>query len=244
MRLKAPFITTILTFLALGLPAIAQTTQSQSGSSGGAAPATASQAPQPRASSSSSSRSSSDSDSDEAPARSSASADFTGNFQRTATGAGVTDKATYSGGFFLNYRYAFRPRSSVEVNGGFTTFTEYYHPTVYFVQSNVWEATAAYVFRPGASTPGRLKPFLEGGGGVLKFSVIQRGSLGGVTNTHPGAILYGGGFEWRKTPTSHISWRFGYRGLIYHAPQFGIIAQQTHAWTQMAEPFVGFVWQF
>ena len=241
MRLKAPFIMTILAVLALlGLPTIAQTTQSQSGTSG-ATTAPATQASQ----SSSSSRPSPESDSSEGIAsRSSASLNFTGNFQRTVSGDGVTDKATYSGGFFLNYRYAIRPRGSVEVNGGFTSFTQYYRPTVYFVQSNVWEATAAYVFQPEATKPGRLKPYIEGGGGILRFSIVRGGSQGGVSNSYPGAILYGAGFDWRKTPTSHLSLRFGYRGLFYRAPDFGFNPLQTNAWTHMAEPFAGVVWHF
>ena len=239
MRLKAAFSVAVLAVV--GLPAMAQTTQSQSGTSG-AAPAPATQASR---SGSSSSSSRDDSESSEGVlTASTASLDFTGNFQRTVTGDGITDKATYSGGFFLNYRYAIRPRGSVEVNGGFTTFTQYYQPGAGYVQSNVWEATAAYVFRPGAAKSGRLKPFLEGGGGILRFSPVPSGTGGGTSRAIQPAILYGGGFEWRKTPTSHLSLRFGYRGLIYRAPDFGFNPQQTNAWTHMAEPFAGVVWHF
>jgi len=237
MRLKALFILAILAVL--GLPVMAQTTQSQSGSS------TAGPAPRASQSGSSSRSSSDDSESSEAsPSVSSASVDITGNFQRTVSGDGITDKATHAAGVFLNYRYAIRPRSSVEVNGGFTTFTQYYQPDVGFVQSNVWEATAAYVFRPGATKPGRLKPFLEGGGGILMFSPVPAGSDGGTSRSIQAAILYGGGIEWRRTPSSLISVRLGYRGLFYRTPSFGLIAEKTNAWTQMAEPFAGVVVHF
>jgi hypothetical protein len=178
------------------------------------------------------------------PAVSSASVDITANFPRTVIGAGITDRATYSGGLFLNYRYGIRARSSVEVNGGFTTFTQYYQPDKGFVQSNVWEATAAYVFRPGATKPGRLKPFLEGGGGILMFSLVPTGSQGGMSKAIEAAILYGGGFDWSKTSTSRFSLRVGYRGLFYREPDFGLISQQTNAWTHMAEPFAGIVVHF
>lgn len=239
MRLKALFI--LATLAVLGLPAMAQTTQSQSGASG-AAPAPATQASR-SGSSSSSSRDDSDS-SEAAPTASSASIDITGNFPRTVISDGITVRATYSGGLFLNYRYAIRPRSSVEVNGGFTTFTQYYQPGAGYVQSNVWEATAAYVFRPGATKPGRLKPFLEGGGGILMFSPVPSGSFGGTSKAIQRAILYGGGFEWRKTSTSLFSFRAGYRGLFYRAPEFGLVSQQTNAWAHMAEPFAAIVVHF
>jgi hypothetical protein len=239
MRLKAAFSVAVLAVL--GLPAMAQTTQSQSGTSG-AAPAPTHPASQ-TGSSSSSSRDESES-TDAVPTVSSASVDFTGNFQRTVTGDGITDRATYSGGLFLNYRYAIRPRSSVEVNGGFTTFTQYYQPNSGFVQSNVWEATAAYVFRPGAAKSGRLKPFLEGGGGILMFSPVPSGTGGGTSRAIQPAILYGAGFDWRKTSTSRVSLRFGYRGLFYREPNFGLISEQTNTWTHMAEPFAGIVLHF
>lgn len=170
--------------------------------------------------------------------------DITGNIPRAVTGNGITDRASYSGGVFLNYRYAIRPRSSIEVNGGFTTFTQYYQPESGFVQSNVWEATAAYVFRPGAKKPGRLKPFLEGGGGILMFSPVPTGSEGGTTKATQPAILYGGGIEWRKTSFSRFSLRIGYRGLFYREPDFGLISERTNVWTHMAEPFAGIAVHF
>ena len=239
MRLKAAFILAILAVF--GLPAMAQTMQSQSGSSEAAL------APTHPASQSGSSSSSSPDNSqspEAAPTASSASIDITGNFPGTVTGDGITDRATYSAGLFLNYRYAIRPRSSLEVNGGFTTFTQYYRPGAGSEQSNVWEATAAYVFRPGATRPGRLKPFLEGGGGILMFSPVPAGSLGSTSRAIQAAILYGGGFEWRKTSTSLFSLRAGYRGLFYRAPDFGLISQQTNAWAHMAEPFAAIVVHF
>jgi opacity protein-like surface antigen len=184
------------------------------------------------------------SDSDE-PIDNDASVNFTGNIQKTATGNGVTDAATKSGGFLMNlqHRFRFLPLGGrVEANLSFTTFTQYYNPGASQTQANIYEGSGAYVIPFKASGPGRWKPFLEGGGGYMLFSPVNTGSVAGSQKDHHPAILYGAGVDWRKY--NHLAVRIGYRGLFYRAPDFTLPAQVTGTWTHMAEPYVGLVYRF
>ena len=108
--------------------------------------------------------------------RSEVSASFTGNFSKESDGQGVTQTPTQSGGFVASYRYSFRPEQAVEVSYGYTRNSQNYGLTdplsgfqsFFGIQTNIHEATAAYVFTPRAS--GKLSPFLLGGGGALVFA--------------------------------------------------------------------------
>ncbi|HVB85611.1 MAG TPA: outer membrane beta-barrel protein [Candidatus Dormibacteraeota bacterium] len=173
--------------------------------------------------------------------RSEVSVDFTGNFQKQATGFGITDSPSYSGGFLINYRYHFDRWSALEVNYGRTNFTQYYS-TGDQTQSNANEVTFAYVNTFGVSRHARFRPFVEAGTGGLIFSPIQAGSLSAPLTQDRVAFLYGGGVDWRAM--HHVAVRLGYRGLIYKAPDFALGDQTTNALTQMAEPYVGVVFHF
>ncbi len=171
------------------------------------------------------------------------SADFTGNFQKQATGLGLTDSPSYSGGFLLNYRYHFNNWSAIEVNYAQTRFTQYYAPSFFVAQSNAHEVTLAYVSTLGFSSDARFRPFVEAGTGGLIFSPD------GATSSVPFLLtqdrmvfLYGGGVDMRAI--HHFSVRLGYRGLIYKAPDFAFFGSTTNAMTNMAEPYVGVVFHF
>jgi len=176
-------------------------------------------------------------------ARSEVSVDFTGNFQSQATGLGVTDTPTYSGGFLANYRYHFNRWSAIEVNYDYTRFTQFYAPSGdSLTQSKAQEFTLAYVNTLGVRPGARLKPFVEVGTGALIFSPIPNGStVAGLTDGRP-AFLYGAGLDYRLMP--RISVRLGYRGLLYKAPDFSVPSQTTNALTNMAEPYVGVAFRF
>jgi outer membrane immunogenic protein len=176
-------------------------------------------------------------------ARSEVSVDFTGNFQSQASGLGVTDSPTYSGGFLANYRYHFNDWSAIEVNYDYTRFTQYYTPsTDSITQAKAQEFTLAYVNTLGFKPSARIKPFVEVGTGALIFSPIPDGStVAGLTDGRP-AFLYGAGLDYRVMPC--ISVRLGYRGLLYKAPDFSVPSQTTNALTNMSEPYVGVVFHF
>ncbi len=169
------------------------------------------------------------------------SASVTGNFQNQATGTGLTDTPTYSAGFLVNYRYHFNRWSAVEVNHGFSRFSQEYD-SGNFTQSNNHEATFAYVFTFGTPPEARFHPFLETGTGVLFFSPVGAGSTIGSLGQDRATFLYGGGVDYKLTKRLGI--RAGYRGLIYRAPDFTVSNQFTNAVTQMAEPYVGVTFRF
>src|SRR5271169_6409549 len=88
------------------------------------------------------------------------SANFTGNFQKQASGLALTDDANYSGGLLLNYRYHFNRWSAVEANFSYTRFTQSYSSGSQ-TQANAREATFAYQFNFGVASDARLRPFVE-----------------------------------------------------------------------------------
>ncbi len=169
------------------------------------------------------------------------SANFTGNFQREASGLGLTDTPTYSGGFLLNYRYHFNRWSAVEANYGYSRFSQFYSSDS-FTQANVQEATLAYLFTFGVRRGARFHPFLEGGTGALFFSPISAGSSGGASGQNRATLLYGAGATYKLS--GHLSLQAGYRGFIYTAPDFALPSQVTNARTQMAEPYAGLTFRF
>lgn len=54
-----------------------------------------------------------------------ASANFSGDFQKPATGFGLTDTSSNSAGFSLNDRYHFNRSGGVEVNYRYTRFSRF-----------------------------------------------------------------------------------------------------------------------
>ena len=173
------------------------------------------------------------------------SLNFTGNVQKDATGNGIRDTATTSGGFLMNYRRSFRflPRHGyLQGNGGFTTFTQYYSPGGSQTQANIYEGTISYIMPFLTNNTRHLKPFLELGAGVEWFSVVGSGSVTGAQKEFQPAGVYGVGVDWGRG--SHFFLRLGYRGLLYPAPDFGQPAQVTNAITHMAEPFIGIAYKF
>jgi opacity protein-like surface antigen len=169
------------------------------------------------------------------------SANFTGNFQKQASGLGVTDTPTYSGGVLINYRYHFNRWSAVEVNYSYTRFSQRYSSGS-FTQADANEATFAYLFTFGIANEARFRPFLEAGTGALFFSPIAAGSNSGGASQNRAALLYGAGTTYRLI--GNLSLQVGYRGLVYVAPDFTVGTQLTNAKTQMAEPYAGLTFRF
>ena len=170
------------------------------------------------------------------------SVNFTGNFQKQASGFGLTDAPSDSGGVLVNYRYHFNRWSAVEANYGHTQFSQIYS-SGNVTQSTVNEATFAYQFTFGISNDARLHPFLEAGTGALFFSapILAGSNAGGFSQNRP-VLLYGGGVTYRLI--GHLSAQAGYRGLVYKAPDFAVTSQFTNATTQMAEPYAGLTFRF
>jgi opacity protein-like surface antigen len=170
------------------------------------------------------------------------SANFTGNFQKQATGNGNTDNASDSGGVLVNYRYHFNRWSAIEANYSHTQFTQYYSSGS-TTQAAVNEVSVAYQFTFGIPEESRFHPFAEAGTGAMLFSSpINTGSnTSGFSQGRP-AFLYGAGVTYKLV--GGLSAQVGYRGLVYKVPDFAITSQFTNATTQMAQPYVGLTFRF
>ena len=169
------------------------------------------------------------------------SVNFTGNFQKSAAGFGVSDNPSYSGGLLANYRYHFNRWSAIEVNYSHTRFSQFYNNAT-ATQANVNEATFAYLFTFGVPQEARLHPFVEAGTGVLFFSPIAAGTNSGSLSQDRATFLYGCGVTYKLA--HGLSLQVGYRGLVYRTPDFTIATQFTNAPTHMAEPYVGVSFRF
>jgi len=169
------------------------------------------------------------------------SAVITANIQGEASASGVTDTATYSGGILFSARYRFRPHIDFGANGGFTTFTQYYRPVESQQQANIYEGTAVviYNFRDAAV---KVRPFVEGGGGVLYFSPVASGSTPGGAKVVQPAVVAGVGIDYKLN--ERFSARLGYRGLFYKPAAFNVSTQTVNTITQMGEPYIGLVLKF
>ena len=179
--------------------------------------------------------------------RSEVSASFTGNFSKESDGPGVAQTPSTSGGFLASYRFSLAPSSAVELNYSYTRNDQSYDFGVPVfsataIQTNVHEATAAYVFAPRRSS--RLSPFLLAGGGALIFSPTNsfNNSFLGAETQAKGAFLYGAGADY--TLFGGVALRAQFRGLIYKAPDFNVPGFSTGSWGHMAEPTVGLVFRF
>ncbi|HXU49114.1 MAG TPA: hypothetical protein VN727_08700 [Candidatus Binatia bacterium] len=168
-------------------------------------------------------------------------ANLTANLQGETSTAGVTDRATYSGGVLFNARYRLTEHLYAEANGGFTTYTQYYQPVAGQEQANIYEGTGGivYEFRPLTQ---KLRPFVEVAGGVLYFSPVATGSTPGGSKAVQPMGAGGLGIDWKMSRS--FSFRAGFRELIYRPPSFGVSAQTLNTFSQMAEPFIGLSLRF
>src|ERR1700690_127742 len=169
------------------------------------------------------------------------SANFTGNFQRQASGEGLTDTPTYTGGILANYRYHFNRYSAIEVNYGYSRFSQLYN-TQFYTLARTQELSLAYQFTFGVPKKAGFHPFAEAGVGALFFSPLLSGSSGVAFTQNLAALLYGAGASYRLW--RNVSAQVGFRGLVYTAPDFGVPNEITNARTMMAEPYAGFTFRF
>jgi opacity protein-like surface antigen len=170
----------------------------------------------------------------------------TGVFTKDSSGNGVDQAVTNSGGILASFRVKVRDHSELELNYGHTRNSQIYTNSTAFSfeeqQANVHEITAAYVYQ--FKRRNKLNPFVLGGGGLLLFhpiSVSTHSIPGAATDTE-GTFLYGLGTNYRLT--DKLGLRLQFRGLIYKAPDFGVVTSSTGSWTHTVEPSVGFMVHF
>ena len=152
----------------------------------------------------------------------------------TSTYTGVTQSTRDSFGGYFTIRDHPVSWAGIEVNYGYTRFSELYSATTYSAnpKTNMHEATAAYLFHPHFR---KLQPFISIGGGYIDFLPANTGQ-----NQWRGTGLVEAGFD---IPTSnpHFGFRVQGRDLIYRAPNFQQATLGSKTWVNTEEPTFG-VW--
>ena len=149
---------------------------------------------------------------------------------------------TDSAGFLASFAFHPVAFAGVEVNYGFTHYSERYaynyssSPNTQLTNISTFqhEATAAYVFHP-RHIP--FQPFVNVGGGGIDF--LPRFA----NNQWRGAGLVEAGFD-VPTPSKRLAIRIQGRALIYRAPNFSNPVVSTRTWRSQEEPGVSFVYRF
>ena len=175
--------------------------------------------------------------------RSEVSVQGTGFFTKDASGNGIENKATETGGLLIGYRYNITRWLAGEANYGYDRNTQsYIGSTSARVQSNIHQITGSAVVKlPGFA---RIQPYALAGGGGLMFDPTNNagGTSAGATSQTRGAFLYGGGADYAFT--RHLSLRAEYRGFVYKVPNFNVASLKTDSWTHTAQPSAGIVFRF
>lgn len=175
-----------------------------------------------------------------------ASLNLAGFFSKEASANGVTDHASSEGGLLANYRFRFNRWSAAEANYSFTRINQIYtyanDSSSSSVQAKVHEVSLAYVFTFGKPAGAKFRPFAEAGIGGLFFVPISSSSFAEATTQDRFAPIYGGGVD--VGLSKHLSFRVGYQGSLYRAPDFSIAAQVTNKRTHLAEPYLGLSYRF
>lgn len=175
--------------------------------------------------------------------RSEVSVQGTGFFTKDASGNGIKDQATKTGGVLIGYRYNITRWLAAEANYGYDRNTQnYMGNTTGRVQSNIHQITGAAVVKLPSFA--RIQPYALAGGGGLLFDPRGNsgGTFGGATWQARGAFLYGGGADYAFS--KHLSFRAEYRGLVYKAPNFNLASLNTGSWNHSAQPSAGVVFHF
>jgi len=165
------------------------------------------------------------------------------NWQPQINGNGARLNSSMSLGGLLSYRYLITPRSGLELNYGYTEYTDYFkvsftHPNIHVRQQ---EVTAAYVY---SRNYGNFNPFLEVGTGAYFLSAIRdwgTTSLDAKRNTKIGG-LFGGGLAYEISPSFDV--RIEYRAFLMKAPNFGLTDVNTNRFTVVSTPAVGIAYHF
>jgi outer membrane immunogenic protein len=177
--------------------------------------------------------------------RSDVSLEGTGFFTKNSSNRGIMEQGTKTGGFLVGYRYHFNDWIAAEANYGYSRNTQSYlnGSGLSRIQSNIHEATAAFVVTPPI-TVAKVKPFVLAGTGALVFDPRNGAgtSIAGAQRQAKAAFLYGGGVDYDLT--HHLALRAEYRGLVYKTPDFNIPALNADKVTHVAQPSAGIVIRF
>jgi hypothetical protein len=158
----------------------------------------------------------------------------------TASGNGITVRATHSAGGAVFLRHSYHWWLGYEAGYAVSRYTNYYSGQVFGVQTNMHEIAGSYLLQ-GPHALG-IQPFATAGGSALFFSPSLNGGQNVSWQVRPG-INFGVGAN-LPLFTSHFGLRVQYRGVYYKTPDFGQARYSTGAFRETSEPMAGIYLRF
>ena len=159
----------------------------------------------------------------------------------TASGNGITDKASKSAGAAAYFRRSYHWWLGYEAGYEYTRYTDYYTGQVFGIQHNQHEFSGSYYVH-GPHTIAGIQPFALAGVSALVFSPSLNGGQRAAWQARPG-INYGAGIN-VPLLTSYFGLRFEYRGVYYRTPDYDRGNLTTNAWRNTSEPMGGLYFRF
>ena len=158
-------------------------------------------------------------------------------------GDGLRQEATRSGGLLVGYSYQFHRWAGVEGSYGYTRNTQNYFGSTgqIGVQSNIHQATGAFVLHVPLETP-IIKPYALTGAGALIFDPTEHVGIAAADQQSKAVFVYGGGLNFDIVRNFGI--RTEYRGFVYKAPDFKIGTLDLNKVTHLAQPSIGIYFRF
>ncbi len=158
----------------------------------------------------------------------------------TASGNGISVKATHSAGGAAFLRHSYHWWLGYEAGYAYTRYTNSYSGQPFGVQTNMHEfAGSYYVHGPRALG---IQPFATAGVSALIFSPSLNGGQKVAWQARPG-INFGAGVN-LPLLTSHFGLRVQYRGVYYKTPDFEQTRYATGAFRETSEPMAGLYLRF
>ena len=167
-----------------------------------------------------------------------------GQFSGNTNGNGIQDKPTDSLGVLVTARQMPHYWLGYEINYAYTRFAERYKGPNYGiqVQSNMHEASAAYIVHGPTIPILGLQPFAGiGVGGLVFLPTTTGGQHYGQQYRIPILYEFGANFP---VLTSHLGLRLQYRALSYKVPDFESTQLRQNVRRQTSEPSVGAYFRF
>jgi hypothetical protein len=164
---------------------------------------------------------------------------FSRNSEKYTIGGAVSSIPSYfseiSGSYVYSFAKSHRLQPFLEGGGGVVLFS----PGNYATPTNSTNNGSTSGGTPFGSASGYAVMTLHADDAVAP---IYSGSSAGIGRQARGMFLYGVGAD--IPALSHMYFRTEFRGLGYKAPDFGLSALQTNAFSFAFEPSVGFVYRF
>ena len=167
---------------------------------------------------------------------------------------GIREQATQAGGAAAGYRFHLSSSSALEGRYALSRNSQKYSfgGAVSSIPAYFSEISGSYVY--SLSRWNRIRPFLEGGGGLVLFSPGNYGGATTFTNSVYGGsstglsmqakpmFVYGGGADVPALQRLYL--RVEFRDVGYKTPDFGTAIFHTNTYSFAYEPSVGVAYRF